>query len=183
MEEIRIFNGRPADLGGRSEAETAVYGLLDNLGIDYATACHEAAFTMEQCAAVEEALGAPICKNLFLCTHNKSGVYLLMMPGDKPFKTKYLSSQIGCSRLSFAGEEDMAELLHIRPGSVSPMGLMNDSGHRVRLIIDRDLLALTEFGCHPCVNTATLRLRMKDFLECYLPAVSHEPALVELPAL
>ena len=116
MEEIRIFNGRPADLGGRSEAETAVYGLLDNLGIDYATACHEAAFTMEQCAAVEEALGAPICKNLFLCTHNKSGVYLLMMPGDKPFKTKYLSSQIGCSRLSFAGEEDMAELLHIRPG-------------------------------------------------------------------
>ena len=141
MEEIRIFNGRPADLGGRSEAETAVYGLLDNLGIDYATACHEAAFTMEQCAAVEEALGAPICKNLFLCTHNKSGVYLLMMPGD------------------------------------------NDSGHRVRLIIDRDLLALTEFGCHPCVNTATLRLRMKDFLERYLPAVSHEPALVELPAL
>ena len=181
MEGIRIFNGRPAELGGRSEAETAVYGLLDSLGMDYATACHEAAFTMEQCAAVEQALGAPICKNLFLCTHNKSGIYLLMLPGEKPFKTKYLSSQIGCSRLSFAGEDDMMQLLHIHPGSVSPMGLMNDSGLRVQLIIDRDLLALKEFGCHPCVNTATLRLGMEDFLERYLPAVSHAPEFVSLP--
>ena len=181
MEGIRIFNGRPAGLGGRSEAETAVYALLDSLGIDYATACHEAAFTMEQCAAVEQALGAPICKNLFLCTHNKSGIYLLMLPGEKPFKTKYLSSQIGCSRLSFAGEDDMMQLLHIHPGSVSPMGLMNDRGLRVQLIIDRDLLALKEFGCHPCVNTATLRLGMKDFLERYLPAVSHAPKFVSLP--
>lgn len=183
MKEIRIFNGAPADIGGRSEAETAVYALLDSLGTAYATACHEAAFTMEQCAAVEQALGVPICKNLFLCTHNKSGIYLLMMPGEKPFKTKYLSSQIGCSRLSFAGEDDMAELLHIRPGAVSPMGLMNDIGRRVQLIIDRDLLALQEFGCHPCVNTATLKLGMKDFLERYLPAVSHEAAIVELPAV
>ena len=136
----------------------------------------------EQCAAVEEALGAPICKNLFLCTHNKSGIYLLMLPGGKPFKTKYLSSQIGCSRLSFAGEDDMMQLLHIHPGSVSPMGLMNDGGLRVQLVIDRELLALREFGCHPCVNTATLRLGMKDFLERYLPAVSHEAAIVDLPS-
>ena len=183
MERIRIFNGRPTDPDGRGEAEIAVYELLDSLGIEYATACHEAAFTMEQCAAVEAALGVTICKNLFLCTRNKSGIYLLMLPGDKPFKTKYLSSQIACSRLSFAGEEDMEELLHVRPGAVSPMGLMNDSGRRVQLIIDRDLLSLKEFGCHPCVNTATLRLRMKDFLERYLPEVSHEPAFVELPAL
>ncbi len=182
MEGIRIFNGRPDDLGGRSEAETAVYCLLDSLGIDYATACHEPAFTMEQCAAVQQALGAPICKNLFLCTHNKSGIYLLMLPGGKPFKTKYLSSQIGCSRLSFAGEDDMMQLLHIHPGSVSPMGLMNDGGLRVQLVIDRELLALKEFGCHPCVNTATLRLGMKDFLGRYLPAVSHEAAIVDLPS-
>lgn len=182
MEEIRIYDGRPSSMDGRSEAEKAVYELLDRLGLAYASACHEAAFTMEQCAAVEKALGAPVCKNLFLCTRNKSGIYLLMLPADKPFKTKYLSSQIGCSRLSFASEQDMQELLHIHPGAVSPMGLMNDSGGLVRLVMDRDLLELPEFCCHPCVNTSTLRLHMKDFLDIYLPAVSHEPSFVELPA-
>lgn len=183
VDRIRISNGRPADLDGRGETEIAVYALLDRLGITYATACHEAAFTMEQCMAIETALGAPVCKNLFLCTHNKSGVYLLMLPSDKPFKTKYLSSQIGCSRLSFASAEDMETLLRIHPGAVSPMGLMNDADRKVRLIIDRDLLGLAEFCCHPCVNTATVRLAMKDFLELYLPAAGHGYESVELPAL
>lgn len=183
MEEIRIFNGRPDSMDGRSEAEKAVYDLLDRIGMTYQTACHEAAFTMEQCAAIEQRICAPVCKNLFLCTHNKSGIYLLMLPADKPFKTKYLSSQIGCSRLSFASEDDMAELLHIHPGAVSPMGLMNDRSCRVQLIMDRELLSCQEFGCHPCVNTATLKLRMKDFREIFLPAVRHEPAIVELKTI
>lgn len=183
MEEIRIFSGRPDSMDGRSEAEKAVYDLLDRLRMTYQTACHEAAFTMEQCAAIESRIGAPVCKNLFLCTHNKSGIYLLMLPSDKPFKTKYLSSQIGCSRLSFASEEDMTELLHIHPGAVSPMGLMNDRSCRVQLIMDRELLSCPEFGCHPCVNTATLKLRMKDFREIFLPAVRHEPAIVELKTI
>lgn len=183
MDNIKIFNGHPEDMEGRSEAEKGVYALLDSIGTNYLTACHDAAFTMEQCAAIEQVLGAPICKNLFLCTHNKSGIYLLMLPADKPFKTKYLSSQIGCSRLSFAGEDDMQELLHIRPGAVSPMGLMNDKSGRVQLIVDRDLLDLPEFGCHPCVNTATVRISMKDFMDKFLPAVGHEPATVELKSI
>lgn len=183
MEEIRIFNGRPDSMDGRSEAEKAVYDLLDRIGMTYVTACHEAAFTMEQCAAIEQRICAPVCKNLFLCTHNKSGIYLLMLPADKPFKTKYLSSQIGCSRLSFASEDDMAELLHIHPGAVSPMGLMNDREGRVKLIIDRDLVPLAEFGCHPCVNTSTVKLRMGDFMQKFLPAVGHEPAIVELKTI
>ena len=186
--------------------ENAVYQLLDRLGINYEVLHHEAAFTMEICQGIEQELGAPICKNLFLCNRQQTDFYLLLMPGDKVFKTKYLSSQLGCARLSFAGEEFMRSLLHILPGSVSPMGLMNDTEGRVRLIIDRDLLGKdtptngdtptdgdtpadgdavasdTYFGCHPCVNTATLRLSMREFLTKFLPAVGHEYTLVDLPA-
>ncbi len=180
MENIELFEGRPDRIEGRLETEKAVYALLDSLGIKYVTACHAPAFTMEECVAIEKRLGAHVCKNLFLCTRNKSGIYLLMIPADKPFKTKYLSSQIGCSRLSFAGEDDMVSLLGIHPGAVSPLGLMNDKDGKVQLIIDKVLLGYESIGCHPCVNTATVKMSMRDFLEAFLPAARHGFITVEL---
>lgn len=171
---------RPSTTKGMSEAEVAVYDFLDTLGIEYEILCHEAAFTMEECAEVERTLGAPICKNLFLCNRQQTQFYLLMLPGDKVFKTKFLSAQLGCARLSFAGEEHMIELLHIHPGAVSPMGLMNDTEKQVLLVIDKDLLDSEYFGCHPCVNTATLKLRIKDLIDKFLPKVEHEYRIVGL---
>jgi Ala-tRNA(Pro) deacylase len=135
---------------------------------------------MEECAAVEVRLGAPICKNLFLCNRQQTQFYLLMLPGDKVFKTKYLSSQLGCARLSFASEEHMVGLLGIHPGAVSPMGLINDTEHRVLLVVDRDLLGQEQIGCHPCVNTASLRLSLHDLLEKFVPATGHTYQVVEL---
>ena len=163
------------------ETETAVYELLDSIGMTYSVLHHEEAFTMEICEGIEKELGAPICKNLFLCNRQQTDFYLLLIPGKKVFKTKYLSSQLGCARLSFAGEEFMLSLLHIHPGSVSPMGLMNDTENKVRLIIDKDLMKDKEFGCHPCVNTATLRLSTQEFLSKFLPAVHHDYTIVDLP--
>lgn len=165
----------------RREREKAVYELLERLGIAYERIDHEQADTMEACLAVDAALrGAVICKNLFLCNRQRTNFYLLMMPGDKVFKTKELSAQIGSSRLSFAEAIYMEDFLHIGPGSVSVMGLMNDTEGRVRLLIDRDVLKGEYFGCHPCVNTSSLRLRMDDLLQRFLPAVGHEPLFVEL---
>lgn len=163
------------------ETENAVYALLDQIGIPYEVIHHEEAHTMEICQGIEKDLGAPICKNLFLCNRQQTDFYLLLIPGDKIFKTKYLSSQLGCARLSFAGEEYMKSLLHILPGSVSPMGLMNDTENKVRLIIDKDLLQEAFIGCHPCRNTATLKLATNDLLERFLPAVHHDFTVVELP--
>ena len=179
---VTAFEGRPHDDGvTRTDAETGVYDFLDRLGVDYATYCHKAAFTMEECAAVREAIGAPVFKNLFLTNKQQTQFYLLMLPADKPFKTKYLSSQLGCARLSFASAEMMEELLHIHPGAVSPMGLIFDSGKRVRLIIDRDLAAGSgRYACHPCVNTASVALSLADLLEKVVPATGHDYTWVDL---
>lgn len=172
--------GRPADFSGRLPKEQRCYELLDSIGVEYARVDHEHADTIEACHEIESTLGALICKNLFLTNRQQTEFYLLLMPGDKPFKTKLLSKQIGTARLSFASPEHMERYLDITPGSVSVLGLMNDGG-KVHLVIDRDLLKDEFIGCHPCINTSTLRLRTEDVIGKLLPAVGHEYSLVELP--
>ena len=177
---LKLEKGRPADCAGRLEKEVRTYDFLDKLNIEYERIDHEAAMTMDVCAEIDEALGAMICKNLFLCNRQETTFYLLMIPGDKKFKTKDLSSQIHSSRLSFAKETYMEELLDITPGSVSVLGLMNDREHRVRLLVDRDVLEGDYIGCHPCINTSSLRIRQKDMWEKIVPALEHEPVFVTL---
>ncbi len=178
---MTLHEGRPADCAGRLSKEIRVYDLLDSLGIPYQRIDHEAAMTMEACAAVDEALGATICKNLLLCNRQCTEFYLLMMPGGKPFKTKELSRQIGSSRLSFASPEYMLEFLDITPGSLSILGLMNDKEMRVQLLIDEDILQGQWIGCHPCINTSSLRIPTKAMLETLIPAMGHPYRTVKLP--
>ena len=182
MEQMVLYEGRPEDMTGRPDKEIRVYDLLDRLGISYQRVDHEAAYTMEACADVEKLLQIDVCKNLFLCNRQETTFYLLMLPGNKKFKTKDLSEQIGSARLSFAKESYMEEFLDITPGSVSVMGLMNDHDHRVQLLIDRDVSAYKYIGCHPCINTASLKLRMADLTERILPAMEHVPIYVTLPS-
>lgn len=177
---MNIYEGRPVDITGRSEKEIAAYDMLDALGIAYKRADHEAAMTMEDCIAIGEALGAHICKNLFLCNRQKTDFYLLLMPGDKVFKTKELSSQINSARLSFAGTEELAQYLNLTPGSATVLGLAFDKENKVRLLIDKDLLALEWFGCHPCMNTSSIAMKTEDMLNKFLPSVGHEYTEVTL---
>ncbi len=174
-----LYRGRADE--GRTEKERRCYDLLDGLGIAYCRIDHEHADTIEACREVEELLGCVICKNLFLTNRQQTDFYLLIMPGTKPFKTKYLSAQIGSSRLSFGGAADMERLMDVTPGSVSLLGLMNDKAGAVRLLVDRDLLGDAYFGCHPCINTSSLRIAMSDVREKLLPALRHEPIYVNLP--
>ena len=177
---MELVLGRPADCTGRLEKEIRVYDLLDHLGILYQRIDHEPAMTMEACAAIDEALQATICKNLLLCNRQATAFYLLMLRGDKQFKTSVLSKEIGSSRLSFASGEAMEQLLDITPGSLSVLGLMNDHDHRVQLLIDRDVLAGEYFGCHPCINTSSLRILTRDLTERILPALGYTPRIVDL---
>lgn len=177
---MQLLNGRPADCAGRLPKEIRVYDLLERLGISYQRVDHEAAMTMEACAAVDEAMGTAMCKNLFLCNRQHTDFYLLMLPGDKPFKTKELSKQIGSSRLSFADGCYMEQYLDITPGSLSVLGLMNDGEHHVQLLIDEEVLQGEYIGVHPCVNTSSLRLRTKDLLEIIIPAMGHPLKMVVL---
>ena len=180
---MELIHGRPQTNEGRLPKEIRVYDLLDNLGIDYDRVDHEEAMTMEVCAAIDEVLEATICKNLLLCNRQGTAFYLLMLPGNKVFKTSVLSKQIGSSRLSFASSEAMEELLDITPGSVSVMGLMNDHDNRVQLLMDQDVLKGEFIGCHPCINTSSLRFRTTDLIEKIIPAMGHTPVYVELPWL
>jgi Ala-tRNA(Pro) deacylase len=178
--DMELLQGRPADCSGRLPKEVRVYDFLDALGIDYQRIDHEAAMTMEACAEVDACLGATICKNLLLCNRQATSFYLLMMPGEKPFKTKELSAQIGSSRLSFAAPEYMERFLDITPGSLSVLGLMNDRENHVQLLIDEDLLHGETIGMHPCINTSSLRLRTRDLLETVIPAMGHPIQTVRL---
>lgn len=177
---MKRYTGRPTGDEERSETERNTYDFLDQLGVDYETLCHPAAYTMEECQEVEKTLGAPICKNLFLCNRQQTQFYLLMLPGEKHFKTKYLSTELGCARLSFATEEQMVELLGIHPGAVSPLGLMNDHERKVLPVVDSELMDSEFLGCHPCVNTASVKIRLTDLLTKLLPATKHEYRVVNL---
>ena len=177
---MKLMSGRPADCTGRLAKEIRGYDFLDKLEIQYERVDHEAAMTMEACIAIDEALDATICKNLLLCNRQCTDFYLLMLPGDKAFKTSVLSKQIGSSRLSFASGEYMEQFLDITPGSLSVLGLMNDKEHRVQLLIDEDVLKGVYIGCHPCINTSSLRLKTKDLMEKIIPAMAHPPRMVTL---
>ena len=175
----KLFTGRPEEK--RSAREDRCYDLLDSLGIPYFRVDHEHADTIQDCELVEELLGCRICKNLFLTNRQQTDFYLLLMPGEKPFKTKLLSKQIGTARLSFGTPEQMERYLDTLPGSASVLGLLNDKENTVRLIVDRDLLQEENFGCHPCQNTSSLRLKTADVFEKLIPAMRHEPTFVDLP--
>ena len=179
---MQLVDGRPENTDGRLEKEIRVYDFLDSLGVRYKRIDHEEAMTMEACQEIDRTLGegAAICKNLFLCNRQETEFYLLLIPGEKPFKTKYLSAQIGSSRLSFGKPEYMEKFLDITPGSVSVLGLMNDQEKKVRLLIDEDVLTKPYFACHPCINTSSLRFDMKDLTEKIIPAMGHEPTIVNL---
>ena len=179
---MELVKGRPATNEGRLDKEIRCYDLLDQLGVAYQRIDHEAAMTMEACAEIDKVLDATICKNLLLCNRQNTAFYLLMIPGDKVFKTSVLSKEIGSSRLSFAKPEFMEEYLDITPGSVSVLGLMNDHGHHVQLLMDEDVLKGEYFGCHPCINTSSLRIRTSDLMEKIIPAMDHPARIVTLPA-
>lgn len=177
---MKLQKGRPADTAGRLDKEIRTYDLLDRLGVEYERIDHEPAMTMEDCKEVDQLLEAVICKNLFLCNRQKTAFYLLMIPDTKVFHTKDLSAQIGAARLSFAKPEYMEEFLDITPGSVSVMGLMNDKEHRVQLLIDEDVLDGEYIGCHPCINTSSIRFKVKDLIEKVIPAMGHDFVKVKL---
>lgn len=175
-----LQNGRPASAEGREEKEMKTYDVLDELGIKYSRTDHGPVGTIADCLEVDKVLGITICKNLFLCNRQKTAFYLLMMPGHKTLRTKELSAQIPTSRLSFASGDDMIKYLNVAPGSATVMGLIYDTDNQVQLLVDEEILREEYVGCHPCVNTSSLKLRTEDVFGKFLEAVHHDCKTVEL---
>jgi len=179
---VELVKGRPIDKSRRLDREVRVYDRLDELGIEYYRVDHidQPAMTMEACQEIDKVMGTTMVKNLFLCNRQETDFYLLLMPDDKPFKTKEITAQLECARLSFAKPEYMLKYLDIEPGAVSLMGLMNDHEKHVRLVVDEDVLAYEWLGCHPCVNTSSIKLLTVDAFGTFLKSVGHDMTVVKL---
>ncbi len=173
--KTNVVTGQP-----RENRELAVYDMLDQLGVEYQQVDHAPADNMQACVSIEKDLGVSICKNLFLTNRQQTDFYLLLTPADKVFKTKFLSKELGISRLSFANADHMLELLNVVPGAVTVFGLMNDKDKRVQLVIDEDILDGEYIGAHPCVYTACTRIKTADLLEKIIPAMKHEAKIIHL---
>ncbi len=180
MHESVLYYGRP-EPGSRIPVEERCYDLLDSLDISFTRVDHDAAMSMTALDEADRILGCTIAKNLFLTNRQQTDFYLLIMAGSKPFKTKYLSAQLGCSRLSFAAEEHLEKYLGVKSGSASLLGLMNDTSKRVRLVFDVELLHEKLFACHPCINSSSIAFSSEDMLTKLLPSLGRDYALVELP--
>ena len=179
-ENMLVYKGRPQSCEGRADRENRVYDLLDALDIEYYRVDHDEAKTMDDCEMIDKSLETVLCKNLVLCNSQKTRFYLLMMPGAKPFRTKELSHQINSSRLSFAPPEYLEKYLDVLPGSVSIMGLMNDKENNITLLIDEDVIKPEFIGCHPCMNTSSLKIKTDDVLNKFLKSTGHTPTFVKL---
>ena len=173
-----IYTARPTDK--RLPKEERVYDLLERLGVPFERVDHDAVGTIEGCAEIEKLLDIEICKNLFLRNSKGDQYYLLMLPGGKHLVTKDLTKKIGSTRLSFGTPEKMEEYLDITPGSVSVLGLMNDHGNNIQFLVDNDIKKWEYFGCHPCINTSSLKIKTADLFSKILPAVGHEPVFVDI---
>lgn len=163
-----------------TEKEMQSYLFLEENGVEYIRAEHDEAATIELCEGVEKVIGAKICKNLLLCNRQQTKFYMLLIPGDMNFKTKYLSKQINSARLSFASGEQMEEKLNVTPGSLTVLSLMYDKEKEIELLIEKNVFKDEYFGCHPCVNTATVRFATSDLKEKVLPALGREYTVVDL---
>ena len=175
-----MMEGRPENCEERLQKEVAVYDLLDSLGINYSRVDHDAADTIEACLEVEKVIGVGICKNLFVCNRQKTDYYMIMMAGEKPFRTADVSKKLGVSRLSFASSEDMERMLGVTPGSVTVMALKDDRERRVQLVIDRDIINGEYVRCHPCINTSTLKIKTDDLLRIFLRHTKHNPRIIDI---
>ena len=155
---------------------------LDALHISYDYIEHDAAAHMDECRAIEERLGAMMPRNLFLTTRRQGGYYLFVLRPDAPFRSGEVSRQAGTPRLCFAGEGALYDHLRVRPGAVTPLGLIFDADDSVTLLMDRALCDEARLIFHPCVNTASVAMSTRDFLEIFLPAVHKTPVFIEVDA-
>lgn len=177
---MKININRPSDINNRLEKEIEVYNMLNKLNIDFERMDHEEVSSMEEFDEIDNAFGIKMCKNLFLTTANKKNFYLLLMPGDKKFVTKEFSKMVGSSRLSFAKEDMMKEYLNTTSGSASVLGLMNDHNKVVHLVMDSAIYNSEYIGCHPLVNTSSLKIKTSDIIEKFLKETGHEITVVDI---
>jgi Ala-tRNA(Pro) deacylase len=146
-----------------SDPAAAALAVLDQLGIAYTRYDHPPVFTVEQAVEHWRGIDAAHCKNLFLRNKKGDRHYLIVAEHTRPIDLRRVAELVGDDKLSFGSPERLARCLGLTPGSVSPLGLINDTNREVRVVIDADLRNRAHVGFHPNINTATVVMTVADF--------------------
>lgn len=139
-----------------------VYKYLESLNIKYRKVEHKAVFTMEEMSKLNLEDESEVVKNLFIRDDKKQNYYLILVKGDKRVNLKELRNTLGLRPLTFASEEDLEKYLGLKKGSVTILGILNDTEHKVKVLIDNDIKVFKEIGAHPNENTASIWLTLED---------------------
>lgn len=161
--------------------EKSILSMLDSWCIPYELHRHPPAHTIDDCLAMDFITpDVVICKNLFLCNRQKTSFYLMLIHPKKAFHTAFVSKAIGVSRLSFAPDELLPQMLGLAPGAVSPLGLCFDKQHCIQLVCDDSLVTYPRIAFHPCVNTSTVIFNKELFWQSVLEKLQVVPMLINV---
>lgn len=139
-----------------------IYEILNKLDIKYEEVEHEAIYTVEQAQNIKNMVNGVGCKNLFLT--DKKNYYLVLLEDSKRVNIKELSNKVNTSHLSFANPEELKNILNLEPGSVTPLGIINDINNKVTIIIDSELKN-KKILFHPNTNTKTISINFSDLIK------------------
>ena len=159
---------------------TDLYALLAKCEIPYERFDHQAVFTCEESEGLDTEIPGAHTKQLFMRDKRKRHYVLAIVMHDKTVDTKALGEELGTGRLSFASPPDLTKFLGVDPGAVTPFGLLFDTEHKVRLIMDEDAWSIGKFRFHPLVNTATLVIDKEGF-ERFLKETKHTITIMKIP--
>lgn len=151
--------------------------VLKELGIDYSYYEHDPVFSVEESAPLKAGIPGTHCRCLFL-RDKKQAMFLVVAANDTPVDLKGLQNQLGCGRLSFGSEERLWRVLGVRPGSVCPFAVINDTGREVTVILDQCMMAAEIVNYHPMQNDMTIGLSPQD-LQVFLEYCGHEPRIYD----
>lgn len=151
---------------------------LEELGIPVSTIDHEPVFTVAESDRLHEEIAGGHTKNLFL-KDAKGRLWLVVAEAHTPVDLKALPKAIGSARLSFGKPELLMEVLGVVPGSVTALALINDTEHRVSVVVDARLMEYELINCHPLINSATTSLKRDDLIK-FMRACGHEPQVMVL---
>jgi Ala-tRNA(Pro) deacylase len=157
-----------------------ILATLQRWSVPFELAEHSPAMSMDDLPPISEKLGAPFFRNLFLTNRQKTDFYLLLIVGDKPFRTSEVSKKLGVSRLSFGDADLLHQMLGVTPGGVNPLSLLFDPEKKIKLLIDKDIFDWERACMHPGVNTKSIVVAMDDFRNIILKNLSHEPTVLEI---
>ena len=161
----------------------ALFARLDALGLAHRTVEHAPVFTVEEARQHRGVLPGHHIKNLFL-RNKKEEMWLVVALEDRAIDLKRLGEKLGAGRLSFGSPERLAKYLGVEPGSVTPFAVINDTGHKVTLVLDEGLKGGLEadgpVNAHPLTNTMTTAISLAD-LGRFFEATGHVPQWLQFP--